>query len=359
MKIVLGIIAVVLAIILLIVVHEFGHYIIARLFKIKIVRFVIGLGKPLFKFTSKKNIVYQLSVVPLGGYVKMLDEREAPVPSEMLSNAFNRQAIWKRILVILAGPLASFILAVLAFWLMFSVGLPSKSPIVGQVLQNSPAAVVEIQPQDEIIAVDDNRTNNWMKVAMNVITRVGEEGELKITVKVHDSETVLDKFINLKFWKAKEKLEPLNALGIVPLENGEERIEQYSVGKSFIRAWQEVIVFSQFNFTVLKKLITGKISIKSLAGPLTLFKGAFLSWQKGFAVFLNFLAVLSLAVAIANSLPIPGLDGGHLLYFAIEAIRKKPVSIAVQVLALRLSIILFSVLLIVLLINELMSGLNM
>ncbi|HCL60586.1 MAG TPA: RIP metalloprotease RseP, partial [Acinetobacter sp.] len=165
----------------LIAIHEFGHYIVARKLGVKVLVYSIGFGPTLLKWTSKKSgIQYQLSALPLGGYVKMLDEREGSVAEEDLPKAFNRQHPWKRIAIVAAGPLINLLLAVVLFWVLFLPAQEQLNTRVGKVLPNTPAAAVQMQPGDKIVAVDGAQVETWEKLSYALVDRVGETGVVSI-----------------------------------------------------------------------------------------------------------------------------------------------------------------------------------
>jgi len=357
-EVILTLIAFLLVFIPIIGIHEFGHLIVARLLGIKVIRFSLGFGKTLFRWQGKSGIEYRIGAVPLGGYVKMLDEREGEVPASQLKYAFDHQAIWKRILIILAGPMANLLLAILAFSLMFIIGIKTFVPVIGQVAADSPAEYAGIKAGEEIVAVDGRETPNWMKVAIAVSSRIGEKDSMKVSIKElsgrHET-----KNIQLKNWQLDPlKPEPLRDLGIMPLSAEElpqhEQLERYSLTQSVKHAFSNTGLFLRFHLIIIAKLTTGKMSLTSLGGPIAIVRVAYLTFQQGIANFLNFIAILSITIATINLLPIPGLDGGQMLYLAIEGIRRKPVSLALQVLIFRLAMIAFVLLLIKVLLNDLL-----
>ncbi|MFB0983298.1 MAG: RIP metalloprotease RseP, partial [Acinetobacter towneri] len=165
----------------LIAIHEFGHYFVARKLGVKVLVYSIGFGPTILKWTSKKSgIQYQLSALPLGGYVKMLDEREENVAEADLPYAFNRQHPWKRIAIVAAGPLINLIFAILLFWLLF---LPSQEQLntrVGKVLADTPAAAAQMQVGDKITAIDGTPVTTWAKLNFALVDRVGETGKIQV-----------------------------------------------------------------------------------------------------------------------------------------------------------------------------------
>ncbi len=165
----------------LIAIHEFGHYFVARKLGVKVLVYSIGFGPTVLKWTSKKSgIQYQLSALPLGGYVKMLDEREGNVAEQDLPYAFNRQSPWKRIAIVAAGPLINLIFAVLLFWILFLPAQEQLNTRIGKIIPNTPAAQVQLQVGDKIIAVDGKETPTWEKLNFALVDRVGETGQSNI-----------------------------------------------------------------------------------------------------------------------------------------------------------------------------------
>src|SRR5690606_34265649 len=165
----------------LIAIHEFGHYIVARKLGVKVLVYSIGFGPTLIKWTSKKSgIQYQLSALPLGGYVKMLDEREGNVAEEDLPKAFNCQHPWKRIAIVAAGPLINLVLAVVLFWVLFLPAQEQLNTRVGKIIPDTPAATVHMQQGDKIVAIDGTKVETWEKLSYALVDRVGETGNISI-----------------------------------------------------------------------------------------------------------------------------------------------------------------------------------
>ena len=184
MTTIIAILAFVAAIGILVTIHEYGHFIVARLLGIKVLRFSVGFGSPLIKWVKGRDRTeYIIAVVPLGGYVKMLDERETTVAPEELSRAFNRQPVWKKTLVVLAGPFFNFLFAWLAYWMTFVIGIPSVSPVIGPVAANSVAARAGLRNADEIISIDSRPTPNWEATALALLDGVVRGGRFNVVVE--------------------------------------------------------------------------------------------------------------------------------------------------------------------------------
>ena len=247
-------------------------------------------------------------------------------------------------------------LIILLFWILFIIGVSRPIPMIDKVEPNSLAYLAGIRAQQEIVAIDKQATSNWSSIAMALILRIGDSGTLEMRVK--ENNRVLNLQIPIEQWKLDPyKLDPVSTLGIkpkFPIDYPEIiRIEQYPPLPALSHAAQTTWQSAKFNVLVLYKIATGKISLASLAGPISLFRGMSLAFESGFFIFLNALAVLSITLAIVNLLPIPGLDGGHVLYLLYELVVGKSVSLPVQVLAFRLSFIVFCVLLVQVFVNDL------
>ena len=170
----------------LVAVHEYGHFWVARKCGVKVLRFSIGFGKPLYTRIDRHGTEFSVAAIPLGGYVKMLDEREGDVPEEELDRAFNRKPVLSRIAVVAAGPLANFALAIVAYWGLFLAGESGFAPVIGKVESGSVADVAGLEVGQEIIAVDGEETPTWQALSFRLLERIGDTGEIRFTVKYPD-----------------------------------------------------------------------------------------------------------------------------------------------------------------------------
>ena len=184
------IIVTVLTLAILVAVHEFGHFWVARRCGVKVLRFSVGFGKPLLSWSDKSGTEYVVAGIPLGGYVKMLDEREGEVPEELLDHAFNRASPPKRIAIAAAGPFANFALAIVVYWCIFLNGVNGVAPVIGSVELGSLADRAGLQAGAEITAVDGVETPTWESLQMQLLERIGESGDLSMSVKPADSSLV-------------------------------------------------------------------------------------------------------------------------------------------------------------------------
>lgn len=416
--------AFVIALGILVTVHEYGHFWVARKCGVHVHRFSVGFGKAIWRKTDKYGTEFVVALIPLGGYVKMLDERVEEVAPEDREKAFNHKSVYQRIAIIAAGPLANFLFAIFAFYVMFLIGIPSVKPIIGDVESGSISALAQLPPKAEIVKVADQSTENWQAVNLALVSQIGQSA-IDITVKPENSERVIDYRLDTQNWQfSPEKMTSLQSLGIVPFTppahtviaqiqknspadkaslivgerivslNGQRINDQWPLFSSLIKEYpnqevtlvvekdgielhKSVLVGSRvvnnseigylgivpkvdawpenyridihyglldsfwqanirtwqlisFSFDMIGKLITGDISVKNLSGPIAIAQGAGTSAGYGIIAFLSFLALISINLGIINLLPLPVLDGGHLLYYFIELISGKPVPERIQ-----------------------------
>ena len=201
----------------LVFVHEYGHFWAARKCGVKIHRFSIGFGKVLWSRKDKYETEFAVSMIPLGGYVKMLDERNETVPPELKSQAFNSKTVLQRAFIIIAGPLANFLFAIFAYWVIYLVGIPSVKPVIAEVQPNSIAAQAQIQPNMQIIAVDGEATPDWESINLQLATKIGSS-QVTLTMKSFDDNVQQVKTLNLSDWRFNpEKESAFGSLGIKPV----------------------------------------------------------------------------------------------------------------------------------------------
>ncbi|MBT8050123.1 MAG: RIP metalloprotease RseP [Gammaproteobacteria bacterium] len=415
---------------LLITFHEFGHFWVARRMGVRVLRFSIGFGKPLWSHRGRDGTEYVVAAFPLGGYVKMLDEREYEVPEEERDEAFNNKPLGARIAIVAAGPAFNLVFAVLAFWLMFLVGIPEVRPLVGST--SGMAAEAGIERGDAISAIDGRDTRTWTHTLLGLITPALDREDVIVTVEDADgirSEHVLplsrlgDSFsedqvleaVGIEPWRlvmpatvgavnagspadlagiragdtithiAAEPVQGWQWIGPLVQEHGAAgqplavTIERDGYGmETEVRParqkdgwfssklivgvsnadlpaeemvmWERAAIMLQFGpleavptaiketwrltgstLALLGRMVTGSASVKNLSGPISIAQFASQSAAAGFSQFLFFLGAISLSLGILNLLPIPVLDGGHLLYYLIEWVKGSPVSEQAQV----------------------------
>jgi len=354
---ILAIIATIILVAILVGVHEFGHLIVAKRLGVKVLRYSIGFGKRLVSFVSPSNIEYCISMFPLGGYVKMLDTREGQVTLEEKHLAFDMQVLWKRFLIIIAGPVFNFLFAMITLWVIFLIGYKSMIPIIPQIQADSPLAKAGVSTGVEVIAIDGYPTLDWADVTVRLFQRLGGTASIAMTIQSnHKQKTVLINMSQIQLDTVAPN--PLKSIGIIltkeNLSTTPKRVQQYHVIGAFGAAYQKLSMYSYFSVIVIKKLFMGTLSIKSLAGPIGLFAYAGLALMDSIMTFCLFMAIISIMIAVVNLLPFPGLDGGQLLYIMIEGVTGKPISIAVQVLLFRLGLILIGLLFVQIFVNDLL-----
>jgi regulator of sigma E protease len=448
MDILVSILAFVVAISILVAVHEFGHFWVARKLGVKVLRFSIGFGKPLLKHVGKDGTEYVISAIPLGGYVKMLGEYgDAQLSEEEKTQAHNNKSVYVRFAISLAGPAFNFLFAILAYWLVFTIGVEGTKPVIGTVTEASPAAVAGLKTNDEIIEINGKKTPIWNvalqamipsiidKQNINIKVSDGYGGSRSLTLILPETSDELEPnklFTTLGFqpWRppikptiglvvdgdpaakagmlegdkiialdqlqvidwsdlveyvtkrpntdinvlverdgiehkllihTKSKMvndKPVGKMGIAPKEYGEYPEEmkvlyQYPLLASLGKSLENTVHYSLFTLKMMGKIITGDVSIKNLSGPINIAIIAGYSASAGWARFFDFLAIVSISLGVLNLLPIPILDGGHLLYYLIEMVKGSPVSEQIMEIGQRIGIVLLLMLMSIAFFNDL------
>lgn len=411
--------------------HEFGHFWVARRFGIKVLRFSIGFGRPLFRWYDKLGTEYVIAAIPLGGYVSMLGERGTLIPEVERHMAYNAKPVSVRMAVLFAGPLFNFLFAVLAFWAVFFSGISVIIPVLGTIQNGTPAQIAGLKSGQEIVSVEGKKTPTWDAVKLAILHHLGEEKILNIGSKTPSAEVIQTHFLDISHLQVtadKQEKDVLEELGLVPLDpfppvvgalrpglpaekaglkirdriiavNGNAQtsrsevshyiqshggdvltltilrdnntlniavqpilhpledgkmvgfigveyeipealpknfvhVERYGPWGSLVEAYHRTQEYTLLTFKMIKKMIMGVVSPKHLSGPIAIAKYAGQSASFGFEYFLSFLAAISISLGVFNLLPIPILDGGHLMFCVLEIITGRPVSDQIQAIGL-------------------------
>lgn len=406
----------------LIVVHEFGHYLVARACGVKVLRFSVGFGRPLLRRVyGADRTEWVIGAIPLGGYVKMVDEREDDVDPADLPRAFNRQSVWRRIAIVAAGPLANFLLAILLYWALFVHGIPGMKPIIAAPASGSIAALAGFRAGDTVRAVDGQPVLQWQDVRLLLLSRGVDRAQARVevvdasgsdAVRIIDFSGIATAQLEESFLShvglavAQPRFEPVigrvvqgsiadragllagdrvlsvdrraivdweglvaairaspgkpleleidrdgravPTLRLVPdsAEEGGQVVGKVGIGPQVDRAQVERLMVdvrygpleslgeavaktwntSVLSLQMLGKMLVGQVSLKNLSGPITIADYAGQSVQVSWVAYITFIALISISLGVLNLLPIPMLDGGHLMYYAYEIVRRRPVS---------------------------------
>jgi len=357
---IIAILGILLTIFFVIGTHESAHFLMARLLHVKVLRFSIGFGKTLWRHYDRHGTEYVVALLPLGGYVKMLDESEDTVPPDQLPFAFNRQPFYKKFLIVLAGPCANILSAFILYWIIFSIGFTTIKPIIGSITPHSIAAEAGLAPQQEIMQVDHQPVSSWTAILFRIMLHLGDQDTISVQT-LHQNQSRIHT-LHLTSWHVDDlNPDPLASLGIKPYVPSSFHWPatllshiQYPPLPAAYHAWREIVDFTVFNFLLFGKIITGKLSLHSLGGPITIFETAGDALNSGVLAFLGFLAFLSVSIGIINLLPIPGLDGGHLFIQVIEFIIQRAIPERVVLLLFRLGFILILFVLVQALMNDIL-----
>ena len=310
--------------------HEFGHFWVARKVGVKVIRFSIGFGKVLWSYQrNSETTEYVLSAIPLGGYVKMVDEREGEVKEEDLPFSFNRQPLWARMAIVVAGPVFNLVLAVFLFWCVLVVGETDLKPVIGNVLPNSAALSAGLSKGDLILSANNVVIKTWVQW----VDIVKSHPDVAINLRIERDGVELPISITPKSVEIEQKLEgKIGASVSIPEDLIKSLSVEYSLSplKAIPVALETTWYYSFTTLKMMGKMLIGKASIKNLSGPISIADYAGQSASMGLVAFLKFMALVSVSLGVMNLLPIPVLDGGHLLFFALEAIKGAPIAEKVQ-----------------------------
>ena len=405
----------------LVIVHEYGHYIVARSLGVKVLRFSVGFGRIVWsRRCGRDRTEWAIALFPLGGYVKMLDEREGEVAPEELPRSFNRQPVWRRMAIVAAGPTANLLLAIVVYWGLFSYGSEELRPVLGTPVAASAAAAAGIESGERVLKVDGEAVQTWQDMRWRLLRAATDKNAVEFelinpqreianrrldvaAVKAHgwegdaleklgivlyrpkippilgplsagspaadagllpgDEVVLIDgqpiatwpeivstvrnspgkrlEFVVLRGGErlavaitpaiANDQGQTIGRIGAGVKDAGNSRSEQLitvrygpfaALGKAIAETWDK----SVFSLVMIGKMITGEVSWRNISGPVTIADYAGQSAKLGLTYYLKFMALVSISLAVLNLLPIPILDGGHLLYYVVEIVTRRPLS---------------------------------
>lgn len=306
----------------LILVHEFGHYVVARIINVKVLKFSLGFGPKIFGIKGKET-EYLVSAVPLGGYVKLYGEESEEEVLEEPQRAFSKQTPFKKIAIVVAGPLFNFFFAILIFILFNFFGFQTLSNIIGDVKDGYPAKMAGLQKNDKIVKINQKNVRTWEEIS-NII-KTGGNNTLEVVFE-REGKLYFTK-INPKVEKIKNVFGEEVELPVLGIVSSDKLIKiSYPIHESIYRGFKQFYELTKLTLLTVEKLIKRTVPVSSLGGPIMISQLAGETAKSGIYTFLAFMALLSVNLGVLNLLPIPVLDGGHIVLFLIEAIMRKPVS---------------------------------
>jgi len=340
---------------ILIFVHEFGHFLFAKLLNVKVLKFSLGFG-PTVVGRKYGETEYVISAIPLGGYVKMLGQSDMPeeqeeIPESEKARAFNFQPAWKRFSIVLAGPVFNLLFAALVFFFVFVNGVPYLLPQVGDVSADSPAFRAGLTKGDEIAEINGAAVRRWDDMTAVIHKSAGKE--LKIRIKRGASFfdiqiTPQKKVVKDIFGQGKE----VGLIGVAP--SGKTAVEQEGIGGALTLAVSRTWELSVLTLMFIVKLIQNIIPADTIGGPIMIFQMAGQQASQGAMNYFTFMAIISINLGVLNVLPIPMLDGGHLLFIGVEFVRRKPLSDKVMLVAQRVGLAALVALMVFALYNDIL-----
>jgi regulator of sigma E protease len=438
MSVILYPVALIVTLGILVSIHELGHFLVARRSGVKVLRFSIGFGPPLWSRTDRHGTEFVIAALPLGGYVRMLDGRDGDVPPEEAHRSYQRLTPGWRIAIALGGPAANFVLAIAVFWVLLVIGRTEPIPLLDRVSPETPAYVAGLRGGEEILAVDSEETPSWADVGIALAARLGDSGSIEIAARVphegdrtyripitswHQGEGDPDLLQSLglalglapvvgevlpdgpasgagiatgdrvlsvdgtpvMYWDeivALVRASPEKTLSLVLERDGapvemtvtpQSRTDEsgatvgflgfraqpltrdvaYGPVESLTRAVSETWAKTKLMLDLLKKMVVGLVSTKNLSGPITIAKVAGDSARYGLKPFLEVLALLSISLGVLNLLPIPILDGGHVLFCLTEVVIRRPIPERVQAIGVQIGLFIVSGLMVLAFYNDL------
>lgn len=343
---VLTLFAFLFALTLLIAVHEYGHYRMAVAWGVPVLVFSIGFGKTLYRWRPQnqkpgQNTEFRIGALPLGGFVQMLDSREGDVPEAQLASAFDRQSVKARACIVAAGPLANLLLAVFLFSALAWWGHPKILPVIGRVEAGAPADVAGLQSGDRVLSVglQEVRDAQHLRALIRGDSDSRDEGKESKEGSGQDAIWEIDRQGQrlslavkpvLMALPGQSEASAVRRIGAVVGVPSDTEWVQASFWEGWAKGFGQVVQLTQMTGQMIGQMLTGEASSKHLGGPLTIAEQAGQSAQRGWPSYVSFLALISVSLGLLNLLPLPMLDGGHLMYYLWESLTGKPVSVAWQ-----------------------------
>lgn len=345
---------------IIVFIHEYGHYIIAKLCGVKIDAFSIGFGKELFGWNDKSGTRWKVSLLPLGGYVKMFgDSSAASTPDGDLlekmteqerGKAFHFKPLYKKMLIVAAGPAANFLLTIAIFvYFIMSNGLPSIDPVIGKVMPDSPAFSAGLQEGDRIVAIDGNKVSSFNDISYMISTNLGTP----VALDVERAQNMMKITLTPKLTEEDDGLGNKIKRPLIGIKSGDIKYADVGLIKAFSEATRRTYMICESTVKVMGQMIAGKRSAEDLKGPVGIAQLSGQAASKDAHTVLWLIAIISANLGFMNLLPIPVLDGGHLVYYIIEAVQGRPLAQKIQEYGFRIGFALLAMLMAFTLFNDL------
>jgi len=337
-----SIVAAIIGLGILIVFHEFGHFLLAKLSGVGVLTFSVGFGPKLW-VKKRGETEYALSAFPLGGYVKMVGENpDEEVPAVDIQKSFAHKSLTKRVAIVVAGPGFNLLLAVFLFVLVFTFyGVPVLSTLVSNVSPGSPAEKAGILKGDRIVAIEGRGVSEWGELS----EAIKSSGGKPLTVELQRGTEKLSLTVQPNRVEGKNVFGERRDEWLIGISS-QVTIEKGTPGRSIARAFYQTYDISKLTLQAFYKMLLGDVSPRNIGGPIMIAQMAGQQAQEGLGSFLAFLAVLSINLGVLNLLPVPVLDGGHLMFFMVEAVIRRPVSIKYREMAQQVGICLLALLMV-------------
>lgn len=341
-------------------IHEMGHYLLARKCGVRVETFSIGFGKELFGFNDKHGTRWRISMLPFGGYVKMFGDFDPIIDAQKddaisdgdRKHAFHYKSLWQKAQVVVAGPLFNYLSAfIILVFLLTKNGIPFTEPVISEVLKDSPAAKIGLMKGDEITEINGSSIESFEDVRQIIMLNYKEQ--LEITVQRGENEEVF--YLTPEIKQSKDVFGNVVEIPMIGVQATGMGVRELTFAEAVFKSLDQCVTLSAGMLKAMGQIITGERGTDQLGGPIKIAQYSAKSAEYGVDAFLWFIAMISINLGLVNLIPLPMLDGGHLLFYAIEAIRGKPLSQNIQFASMKVAFVLLIMLMLFVTLNDIRS----